>query len=222
VNYEERIERMLQSGVIDEQEAHSLGCALKQDNVVSVPEPKRRYRLESIGAVLLGALIVLIWLGSAAHPGMDMVEHVDKTLNAPVSSDVSTFAMFGMVIVLVAVLAYSALYILARLSYTNLWKSKQHMALLDAEEKHLLQMQKVLADKADAMAQEHAQQDVDLVIETDRSPDRLPQWLVEIEEALLACRNDAAKTMQQCKMLRSGISGALAKLVGTLPKCEEQ
>jgi len=222
VNYEERIERMLQSGVIDEQEAHSLGSALKEDKVVSVLEPKRNYWLEITGVVLLALLIVGMWLGSALHPGTATVEHVDKTLNAPISSDVSTFAMFGMVIVLVAVLAYIALYIIARLSYTNLWRSKQQMVLLDAEEKHLLQMQKVLAAKVDRLAQEHAQKDTDIVIEVENTPDELPQWLTETEEALLACRNDAAKTLQQCKMLRSGISGALAKLVGTLPKCEEQ
>jgi len=221
VNYEERINRMLQSGVIDEQEAHSLGSALKEDKVVSVSEPKRNYWLEIIGVVLLGLLVVWMWLGSAMHPGTVAVEHIDKTLNAPISSDVGTFAMFGMVIVWVATLAYSALYILARLSYTNLWKSAQRIDWLAAEEKHLLQMQKVLADKVDALAQEHAQQDADMAIEVGSTPNELPQWLAETEEALLACRNELTKALQQCKMLRSGISGALAKLVGTLPKCKE-
>jgi hypothetical protein len=61
-----------------------------------------------------------------------------------------------------------------------------------------------------------------MVIEVGNTPDELPRWLVEIEVALLVCRNEAAKALQQCEMLRSGISGALAKLVGTLPKCEEQ
>jgi len=221
VNYEERINRMLQSGVIDEQEAHSLGSALKEDKVFSVPEPKRNYWLEIIGVVLLALLIVWMWLGSAMHSGMPTVEHVDKTLNVPISSDVSTFAMFGMVIVLVAIFAYSALYILARLSYTNLWKSAQQIAWLAAEEKHLLQMQKVLAAKVDRLAQEHAQKDTDIVIEVENTPDELPQWLTETEEALLACRNEFTKALQQCEMLRRGISGALAKLVGTLPKCKE-
>ena len=124
MNYEARIAALKAKGVLDEADADTLQNTLKQ-TVTALPKT-RRYTLETIGIVLLGAVVVYLLMQAGLADGTEGVEEVSRTLNA---SRAGVSASHAVLLLLAgfAAAAYLGLYALVHRYFNTLWRMQEEM-----------------------------------------------------------------------------------------------
>jgi hypothetical protein len=223
VNYEKRIREMLRSGILGEEEAAELERSLLRNEIGEEMPAHRPHTIEWVGVFLLGALILLFWLGTGMASAPAGVENVSQNLNAPIQSGTGTFTLFAIALLLAATVAYVALYLLARLSYGTLYKKSAQIRQLAREEDNLLLMLKALERKSAGTGPEASDtKSHEFIFRVDPDQNPVDSWRLDLEEALLQCRNRQERIRGESLRQIRGLTGALARLIGPLPTFKEE
>ena len=209
MNYEARIAALKAKGILDEADAGVLQSTLKQQ-ANALPK-ERRYSLETIGIVLLGAVVAYVVFQAGLAEGSQDVEEVSRTLNA---SRVGVSATHTIWLLLVGMFATAllVLYGLIHRYYNMFWRLQEEMIATGALIADLEARQSAMHTKAKQLLsrEESGKKAAETAMKIDAELDRELGELQRIYASLQA----------ECRQKRGTFPYILAAMAGRVPECQ--
>jgi hypothetical protein len=203
---EKRLQNILDLGCFDKQEIDTLIKLIDSPKTEFRSIPKRSHWIEWVGAVFLAGLLIFFFYGYAFLSFINKITGTDSIVYITTKQlfDSSDLLLF------MGIIVYGTIYLLARTDYSALWEISNVLETLETTQKRLLQLHNVLIKKAED-PKKYAQ-----ILES------LLRDIHEIEGELLWNQNLILQNIHKCRVLKRGIYGILARLIGPLPECDAQ
>ena len=208
VNYEARIAEMRAKGILVENDAATLKSSLEQ-KVASLPK-QRSYSLELFGALLFGAIILLISIQVGLTDKNSSVEDVAHTLNA-VRIGVSASYTFWALLLALSVVGFLVLYGLVHRYYNHIWRIQAEMTAAGEMIADLEVRQKEVQEAIDSL--------LDRKPNTKSATKTAIQTIVDLDETVGKLQREFAQLKAKCAQMRSIFPYTLASIAGSLPEC---
>lgn len=209
MNYEARIAKLKAKGILDDKDANLLETTLKQK--MSTLPKKRRYLLETIGLLLLGAMLLYlsIQIGSAGEDSG--IEDVSQTLNG-IRAGVSTSHTFLLLLAGFVTAAFVGFYLLVQHYYNVLWRIQEGMTATGT----------LIADLEARQSQinETLQQFVSHAQSSKRSANTAIEVTAELDRELGELQRMYTALQVECRQKRRVFPYTLAAMAGKLPECQ--
>lgn len=225
VNYKDKIQELKQKGIFSEKQAEKLSNSFevsKSDEIVT----QKKYTLEMLGVILLSfaGLYITFFVGSVDNT--QIVENTASTLNAPITSGLSSGNSFIIIVILLSVLGYLLLYFLAHNRYNALYSINEKIRDSQQIIHNTNVMKTELGTKIEALLKEQeahekeSKPDMQINITTQSSSRKyVMQIYTSLEEDILSFKNQLALLETKCSHMQNRFPNNLAKLVGKLPQC---
>ena len=209
MNYEERIAALKAKGILSESDADRLQSTLKQQATELLKA--RHYMLETIGIVLLGAVVVYLLMQAGAAEGSGAVEEVSRTLNASRTGVSASHALLLLLAGFVAV-AYLGLYALVHRFYNALWRMQEEMIATGV----------LIADLEVRQSDMHTKSQQLLSQEggSKKAAKTAMQIGAELDRELGELQRIYASLQAVCRQKHRAFPYTMAALAGRLPECK--
>ena len=209
MNYEARIAKLKAKGILDDKDANLLETTLKQK--MSTLPKKRRYLLETIGLLLLGAMLLYLSIQIGLAGKDSGIEDVSQTLNVS-RAGVSASHSFLLLLAGFFTAAFIGFYLLVQYYYNTLWRIQEEMTARGT----------LIADLEARQSQinESLQQFVSHTQSSKRSANTAIQATAELDRELGELQQSYASLQAECRLKRSIFPYILALMAGKLPDCQ--
>lgn len=222
MNYKERIEALIDKGIMTEEQATRL------NHSISIPQiettQKRSYTMQWIGA-LLALLIGIYWVTTNTQT-QPRVENVSEILNTPASAGIQTGSQMMMIVLLGLVVGYLILYVIAFRRHGYLLNLHRDISFFrkaihvgELFKKELSQKLETLLGNAYTHKESLESQAMIQLESDDQTTQLVIQTYKEVEYDLKAQKEQLLWLEAECSKRTQHFPDTLALLVGKFPPC---
>jgi hypothetical protein len=199
VNYDQRIEILLQKGIFSEEQAQKLSATLNPQGDKSALNEEKRWSLDFIGFILFVSILLYIFFSFVASPASQHVEDISKSFNNTSVSGIGADSTLLFISLFIIVLLYTFLYFLAHQRYNKVLKLLKQKNLLQQKLHYKEVIKKELNEKLEQ--------------------DYVRSVYYGIEDEIYKIKSELAEVEGLCHSYLKTFPNSLALLVAKLPQC---